>query len=148
MTLSQIVRDRFDEITHWTSEGVSWPEISERIAKPDLSFKANSVYVAYRKELARRQSPKRATALKWSHANYESIRKLVGLGYDWAAISILLPLETQDGEAVTPTLSMLVREFNAIDSARASRMPRCVSPTPAPRSSGMCAGRLLRPGWR
>ncbi len=123
MTLSQIVRDRFDEITYWTSEGVPWPEISERIAKPDLSFKANSVYVAYRKELARRQSPKRATALKWSHANYESIRELVDLGYDWTAIPILLPLETQDGEAVTPTLSMLVREFNAIDSARASRMP-------------------------
>ncbi len=118
MALSQIVRDRFDEITYWTSEGVPWPEISKRIAKPDLSLKVNSVYVAYRKELARRQSPKRAIALKWSHANYESIRELVDLGYDWTAISILLPIETQDGEAVTPTLSVFVREFNAIDSAR------------------------------
>ncbi len=117
MKLSQLVRDRLNEITQWRSIGESWLEIEGRFRAMGQDPGTDSVRTLYRLELARRRSPEREAALKWANRNYQAIRDLLSQGYDWTAILILIPpnFDTDPGSS---GITKLVSEFMSIDRLR------------------------------
>ena len=62
MKLSQLVRDRFNEITQWRSQGEPWREIDGRFRAMGQNPGTNSVRTLYRQELARRKTPERSSS--------------------------------------------------------------------------------------
>ncbi len=114
MKLSQLVRDRFNEITQWRSIGESWLEIEGRFRAMGQDPGTDSVRTLYRLELARRRSPEREAALRWANSNYQAIKDLLDQGYDWTAILILIPPDF-DVDPGSSGITKLVLEFMSID---------------------------------
>lgn len=116
--LSQVVRDQFNEITEWRSQGESWLEIDGRFRAMGQSPGTNSVRTLYRQELARRRSPEREAALMWANSNYQAIRDLLDQGYDWTAILILIPPHFDSPGSIP--LTRLVAEFMSVERLRST----------------------------
>ena len=119
MKLSHFIRSHFDEITEWRSVGTQWSEIDKRIRSLELVTCGNSLRTLYYRELARRTSSTRMENLDWVNVNYQTIKDLRNQGYDWAAIFVQIP-RSVNAPLSTPTLNMLIAEFNAIDKARSN----------------------------
>ena len=117
MKLSQLVRDRFNEITQWRSQGEPWREIDGRFRAMGQNPGTNSVRTLYRQELARRRTPEREAALRWANSNYGAIRDLLDQGYDWTAILVLIPPDF-DVDPGSSGITRLVAEFMSIDGLR------------------------------
>ena len=119
MKLAQVVRDRFNEITEWRSQGEPWAEIDGHIRAMGQSPGTNSVRTLYRLELARRSSPEREAALRWANSNYRATKDLLDQGHDWTAILILLP-PNFNVDPGSSGLTRLVAEFKSIDRLHSS----------------------------
>ena len=122
MKLSQLVRDRFNEITQWRSQGEPWLEIDRRFREMGQKPGSDSVRTLYRLEMARRRSPEREATLKWANSNYQAIKDLLSQGYDWTAILIFIPPDF-DVDQGTADLTRLVSEFMSIDRYRSRSLP-------------------------
>ncbi len=114
MKLAQVVRDRFNEIAEWRSQGEPWLEIDRRFRAMGQNPGTNSVRTLYRMELARRSSPEREAALRWANSNYGAIKELLDQGHDWPAILILIPPDF-DIDQGSSGFTRLVAEFKSID---------------------------------
>ena len=130
MKLSQLVRDRLNEITEWRSQGESWLKIDGRFRALGQDPGTDSVRTLYRKEMVRRRSPEREAALRWANSNYRAIKDLLDQGYDWTAILILVPPDF-DVDPGGSGITKLVSEFMSIDRYRSrSRLLSSPSITP------------------
>lgn len=119
MKLSQLVRDRLNEITEWRSQGESWLKIDGRFRALGQDPGTDSVRTLYRKEMVRRRSPEREAALRWANSNYRAIKDLLDQGYDWTAILILVPPDF-DVDPGGSGITKLVSEFMSIDRLRST----------------------------
>lgn len=119
MALTQIVRDRFDEITEWRSRGVSWKKIDEELRGSEGGKSPMSVRNLYFKELAQRQSQERNNVLDWIDAHFDQIQELRRRGYDWAAVHTHLSLD----EDTDQSLTVLIAEFEAMKTRRTQESP-------------------------
>lgn len=116
MILSQFIRDNFDEITELRGSGIPWAKVEERARSLGLNPNVKSVRTLYYRETARRRSPQQVKAFSRINDNYEKIKQLRCQGCNWATVYGML-----SEDSGTPlTLTMLVREFKAIDKARSS----------------------------
>ena len=116
MILSQFIRDNFDEITELRGSGIPWAEVEERARSLGLNPNVKSVRTLYYRETARRRSPQQVKAFSWINDNYKKIKQLRCQGCNWATVYGML----SEDSGTPPTLTMLVREFKAIDKARSS----------------------------
>ena len=130
MKLSQLVRDRFNEITQWRSQGEPWLEIDGRFRAMGQDPGSDSIRTLYRQEMTRRRSPEREAALRWANSNYLAIKDLLRQGYDWTAVLILIPPDF-DTDPGSSGLMTLVAEFMSIDRYRSrSRQVQATATTP------------------
>lgn len=127
--LSRLIRDKSNDITTWRSEGLSWPEIEERIKAMGVNPGTNSVRNLYHRELARSRNPKQVAALRWAHENYSVIKGLLDQSYGWIDISILLPLE--QSPTTSPTLNTLIVAFRTVDAIHATARASALVDQPA-----------------
>lgn len=127
--LSRLIRDKSNDIATWRSEGLSWPEIEERIKTMGVNPGTNSVRNLYHRELARSRNPKQAAATRWAHENYSVIKNLLDQNYGWIDISILLPL--RQSPTTSPTLNTLIAAFRAVDAIHATARASSLMDQPA-----------------
>lgn len=115
MPLSQIVRDRFDEIVEWRSHGISWKDIDGRLRGSKGGKSPMSLRNFYFKELAIRRSQERIDLLDWIDSHFHQIQDLRLRGYDWAAVHKRASLD----EDTAPSLIEMIAEFGEMKKRRA-----------------------------